>query len=449
MYNFIKATDKTWRSPNPSTNSGLNTNIMFNDNLNGTNGQFNTGNYDATVNYYIYYKKVSENFVNAAGTKIPPPTSFSQGKQTVIDSENFTYTSAEALPDTYRADGKIYKFKGWYKGTTKPATLKMEKTPSYAVTYDNQDDMTAVYEEAIPQANVILARTTAETVANNGTVTWIATLTNMGQAELSTALIKKSPAWSPGLTAPTSMVVTVTGGAAKTVPVTATNWTNGVSLGAAIPVGKSATIRFTTEASGTANKVLEAAITTSGNYSAVSAAATVRIKDNNQEVTTPVTEGFVSTPTFDFGQVNISSSAQQHGLIKSADYYNNGARNPYLRIKKTQPNWSLTAQLSQPKSATDSLPTATRLIFGQVPVASVANYNQPTELMTSVGVTRSLGLIADNSSVSIIGNQEFSGADVYQLDFQFDKVKLEVPANQGVKGQQYKAAVTWNLVTGP
>ncbi|MFG5435228.1 WxL domain-containing protein, partial [Enterococcus faecalis] len=24
-----------------------------------------------------------------------------------------------------------------------------------------------------------------------------------------------------------------------------------------------------------------------------------------------------------------------------------------------------------------------------------------------------------------------------------------VPANQGVKGQQYKAAVTWNLVTGP
>ncbi|MFG5436774.1 WxL domain-containing protein, partial [Enterococcus faecalis] len=24
-----------------------------------------------------------------------------------------------------------------------------------------------------------------------------------------------------------------------------------------------------------------------------------------------------------------------------------------------------------------------------------------------------------------------------------------VPANQGIKGQQYKAAVTWNLVTGP
>ncbi|MCT2365099.1 hypothetical protein M3695_12800 [Enterococcus faecalis] len=24
-----------------------------------------------------------------------------------------------------------------------------------------------------------------------------------------------------------------------------------------------------------------------------------------------------------------------------------------------------------------------------------------------------------------------------------------MPANQGVKGQQYQAAITWNLVTGP
>ncbi|WP_270311694.1 WxL domain-containing protein, partial [Enterococcus faecalis] len=99
----------------------------------------------------------------------------------------------------------------------------------------------------------------------------------------------------------------------------------------------------------------------------------------------------------------------------------NGTRNPYLRIKKTQANWSLTAQLSQPKSATDSLPTATRLLLGAAPVSSFSNYNQPTELKNAVGTT----------------------------DFTFNNVKLEVPANQGVKGQQYQAAVTWNLVTGP
>ncbi|EGO2687439.1 WxL domain-containing protein, partial [Enterococcus faecalis] len=37
----------------------------------------------------------------------------------------------------------------------------------------------------------------------------------------------------------------------------------------------------------------------------------------------------------------------------------------------------------------------------------------------------------------------------YQLDFTFANIKLEVPANQGMVGQQYQAAVTWNLVTGP
>ncbi|MFX4039748.1 hypothetical protein ACMUMO_14870, partial [Enterococcus faecalis] len=64
----------------------------------------------------------------------------------VIDSENFTYTSAKALPDTYTVGDKNYKFKGWYKGTDQ-TKMKTTKTPSYAVTYDDKDDMTAVYEE--------------------------------------------------------------------------------------------------------------------------------------------------------------------------------------------------------------------------------------------------------------------------------------------------------------
>ncbi|WP_172617284.1 hypothetical protein, partial [Enterococcus faecalis] len=40
-----------------------------------------------------------------------------------------------------------YKFKGWYKGKTKPNTLTTTKAPSYAVTYNNDDDLTVVYEE--------------------------------------------------------------------------------------------------------------------------------------------------------------------------------------------------------------------------------------------------------------------------------------------------------------
>ena len=399
--------------------------------------------------YTVTRKQVTENFVDTNGTKITPPTGFTQGNQIPMTSNTFKYTATRALPASYTTGGKTYIFQGWYKGKTKPNTLTTSTTPTYNTTFDGNDDMTAMYKEEVPKASVALTRTTAETVTSGGNVTWRATITNTSQAPLTTATIKKSTAWTTGLAAPTAMIVTPAGGTAKTVPVTATTWTNGVSLGTDIPVGKSATVQFTTKATGTAGQVLRAGITTSGNYSGVSASATVRVKDNDQAIVTPTAEGFISVPTFNFGQVGVAGSTQQHGLKEAADYYGNGTRNPYLRIKKTQPNWSLTAQLSQPKSATDSLPTATRLLLGAAPVSSFSNYNQPTELKNAVGTTSAISLNANNTATRIIANQQFTGSNIYQLDFTFNNVKLEVPANQGVKGQQYQAAVTWNLVTGP
>ncbi|MGI8158787.1 WxL domain-containing protein [Enterococcus faecalis] len=399
--------------------------------------------------YKVTRKQVTENFVDANGAKITAPTGFTQGNKIPMTSNTFKYTAAKALPATYTAGGKTYTFQGWYKGKTKPNTLTTSTTPTYNTTFDGNDDMTAMYKEEVPKASVALTRTTAETVTSGGNVTWRATITNTSQAPLTTATIKKSTAWTTGLAAPTAMIVTPAGGTAKTVPVTATTWTNGVSLGTDIPVGKSATVQFTTKATGTAGQVLRAGITTSGNYSGVSTSATVRVKDNDQAIVTPTAEGFISVPTFNFGQVDVASATKQHGLKKAADYYGNGTRNPYLRIKKTQPNWSLTAQLSQPKSATDSLPTATRLLLGAAPVSSFSNYNQPTELKNAVGTTSAISLNANNMATRIIANQQFTGSNIYQLDFTFNNVKLEVPANQGVKGQQYQAAITWNLVTGP
>ena len=405
---------------------------------------FNTTN---TINsmavYTVTRKQVTENFVNTSGAKITPPTGFTQGNQIPMTSNTFKYTAAKALPATYTAGGKTYTFQGWYKGKTKPNTLTTSTTPTYNTTFDGNDDMTAMYKEEVPKASVALTRTTAETVTSGGNVTWRATITNTSQAPLTTATIKKSTAWTTGLAAPTAMIVTPAGGTAKTVPVTATTWTNGVSLGTDIPAGKSATVQFTTKATGTAGQVLRAGITTSGNYSGVSTSATVRVKDNDQAIVTPTAEGFISVPTFNFGQVGVAGSTQQHSLKKAADYYGNGTRNPYLRIKKTQPNWSLTAQLSQPKSATDSLPTATRLLLGAAPVSSFSNYNQPTELKNAVGTTSAISLNANNTATRIIANQQFTGSNIYQLDFTFNNVKLEVPANQGVKGQQYQAAITW------
>ncbi|EGO8007568.1 WxL domain-containing protein [Enterococcus faecalis] len=407
-----------------------------------------TSTYKQTMNYKVTRKQVTENFVDANGAKITAPTGFTQGNQVPMNSNTFKYTAAEALPATYTAGGKTYTFQGWYKGKTKPSTLNKTTTPTFNATFDGNDDMTAMYKEEIPTASVTLTRP-KEVIDTNTNVIWTTTITNTSKAPLQNLNLKKGPNWSAGLTIPTFMEVTPEGETTKSIPVNSTLWTEGVSLPNALPIGKKVSIAFTTRATGKPNTVLKAEVVVFGGIKDSTVDNFVRIRPNDQEVVTPTTEGFISVPTFDFGQVGVAGSKQQHNLKKAADYYGNGTRNPYLRIKKTQPNWSLTAQLSQPKSATDSLPTATRLLLGAAPVFSFTNYNQPTELKNAVGTTSAISLTANNTATSIIANKQFTGSNVYQLDFTFNNVKLEVPANQGIKGQQYKAAVTWNLVTGP
>ncbi|EEU75670.1 WxL domain-containing protein [Enterococcus faecalis] len=407
---------------------------------------------DKPVYYYLTNRKVTENFVDASGAKITAPTGFKQGKQTVIDSDNFTYTSAKALPASYTADGKSYVLQGWYKGTEKPATLETSKTPSYSVTYNDQDDLTVVYKEGTISADLTM-RGAVDVIDNGAPMEyWEVLLKNTGEVPLTSIKIKPTTDWASGISAPTELFILGTGQNTKARPITKEQWEAGfeIPLDSSLPVGGQLTINLIgTKVTGQPGQVLKAAVEVTGNFGNLKASDTVRIKDLDQEIKEPTGEGFISVPTFDFGQVGVASATKQHGLKKAADYYGNGTRNPYVRISKTQPNWSLTAQLSQPKSATDSLPTATRLLLGAAPVSSFSNYNQPTELKNAIGTTNAIHLTANNAATSIIANQQFTGSDVYQLDFTFDNIKLEVPANQGTAGQQYQAAVTWNLVTGP
>ncbi len=416
--------------------------------LDESDGNIRYKTIEGPIYYHLTNRKVTENFVDANGTKITAPTGFTQGNQVPMTSNTFKYTAAKALPATYTAGGKTYTFQGWYKGKTKPSTLNKTTTPTFNATFDGNDDMTAMYKEEIPTASVTLTRP-KEVIDTNTNVIWTTTITNTSKAPLQNLTLKKGPNWSAGLTIPTFMEVTPEGETTKSIPVNSTLWTEGVSLPNAVPIGKKVSIAFTTRATGKPNTVLKAEVVVFGGIKDSAVDNFVRIRPNDQEVVTPTTEGFISVPTFDFGQVGVAGTKQQHSLKQAADYYGNGTRNPYVRIKKTQPNWSLTAQLSQPKSATDSLPTATRLLLGAAPVSSFTNYNQPTELKNTVGTTSAISLTANNTATSIIANKQFTGSNVYQLDFTFNNVKLEVPANQGVKGQQYKAAVTWNLVTGP
>ena len=101
-----------------------------------------------------------------------------------------------------------------------------------------------------------------------------------------------------------------------------------------------------TAVTGNPGQVLTADVEVTGNFGSLTAKDTVRIKDLDQEITSPDGDGFISTPTFDFGKLAISGSKQQYGLKKAADYYGNGTRNPYLRLNTSQANWSLTAAIA-------------------------------------------------------------------------------------------------------
>ncbi|MCD5148956.1 WxL domain-containing protein [Enterococcus faecalis] len=417
----------------------------------GTVGKnYNLASPEGTIYYYLENRRVTENFVDPSGAKITPPTGFTQGKQTVIDSDNFTYASTKALPDTYTTGDKSYKFKGWYKGKTKPGTLTTTKTPSYAVTYDDKDDMTAVYEEVQPTAEMTVSRL-LEVIPNEASMMWIVKLKNTSEVPLTNVKLAPTAKWAAGISPPTQLAVRIGNTPNKIIPVTAEQWQAGVKLDIEIPVNGEALVTVNTaKITGEPRQLLTAEMTASGNFSAVTASNFVRIQGEDQTITpTPVEEGFISTPTFDFGKITINSSTKQYGLKKAADYYGNGTRNPYLRIKTSQPNWQLTAQLSQLTASADSLPTSTRLLLGSADVIAIENYNQVTELTNKVGVTKALTLTSDGTSTPVILNNQFTGNDVYQLDFDFANVKLEVPANQGKINEKYQGTVTWNLVTGP
>ncbi|QZT49665.1 WxL domain-containing protein [Enterococcus faecalis] len=441
------------------TYSGIDSSVRYPPFLRRTVSYSSSGSITAlyqTISGPVYYhltnRKVTENFVNTSGAKITPPAGFTQGNQIPMTSNTFKYTSAKALPASYSAGGKTYVFQGWYKGKTKPNTLTTSTTPAYNTTFDDNDDMTAVYKEANISANLTI-RGAVDVIDNGATMEyWEVLLKNTGEAPLTSVKIKPTTDWAAGISTPTELFILGTGQNTKVRPITKEQWEAGfeIPLDSSLPVGGQLTINLLgTKVTGQPNQVLKAAVEVTGNFNKLTASDTVRIKDLDQETKEPTGEGFISVPTFNFGQVGVAGSTQQHSLKKAADYYGNGTRNPYLRIKKTQPNWSLTAQLSQPKSATDSLPTATRLLLGAAPVSSFSNYNQPTELKNAVGTTSTISLNANNTATRIIANQQFTGSNIYQLDFTFNNVKLEVPANQGVKGQQYQAAITWNLVTGP
>ncbi|EOJ66339.1 hypothetical protein, partial [Enterococcus faecalis] len=273
--------------------------------------------------YTVTRKQVTENFVDTNGTKITPPTGFTQGNQIPMTSNTFKYTSARALPASYSVGGKTYIFQGWYKGKTKPNTLTTSTTPTYNTTFDGNDDMTAVYKEANISANLTMRG--AVDVIDNGAAMeyWEVLLKNTGEAPLTSVKIKPTTDWAAGISTPTELFILGTGQNTKVRPITKEQWEAGfeIPLDSSLPVGGQLTINLLgTKVTGQPNQVLKAAVEVTGNFNKLTASDTVRIKDLDQETKEPTGEGFISVPTFNFGQVGVAGSTQQHSLKKAADY---------------------------------------------------------------------------------------------------------------------------------
>ena len=269
--------------------------------------------------YTVTRKQVNENFVDTNGTKITPPTGFTQGNQIPMTSNTFKYTAARALPASYSVGGKTYIFQGWYKGKTKPSTLTTSTTPTYNTTFDGNDDMTAVYKEANISANLTM-RGAVDVIDNGATMEyWEVLLKNTGEAPLTSVKIKPTTDWAAGISTPTELFILGTGQNTKVRPITKEQWEAGfeIPLDSSLPVGGQLTINLLgTKVTGQPNQVLKAAVEFTGNFNKLTASDTVRIKDLDQETKEPTGEGFISVPTFNFGQVGVAGSTQQHSLKK-------------------------------------------------------------------------------------------------------------------------------------
>ena len=196
--------------------------------------------------YTVTRKQVTENFVDTNGTKITPPTGFTQGNQIPMTSNTFKYTVTRALPASYTTGGKTYIFQGWYKGKTKPNTLTTSTTPTYNTTFDGNDDMTAVYKEANISANLTM-RGAVDVIDNGATMEyWEVLLKNTGEAPLTSVKIKPTTDWAAGISTPTELFILGTGQNTKVRPITKEQWEAGfeIPLDSSLPVGGQLTINL-------------------------------------------------------------------------------------------------------------------------------------------------------------------------------------------------------------
>lgn len=398
---------------------------------------------------YIFKKKqqlVVEKWVNELdGTTLIPMTG-NPNTNTVNDNDNFTGSASATVTDSSSA---IWDYVGWENVTDAPGTVNA--SPNYAINNIKGNKEIRYHYKARNTTVTMDLTPTPQVLPSGSTVSWSSRLTNTGPSPLNNLNLKATSNWAAGLTAPTQVTVTPASGPAQNYTITPADWASGFNLtGITVPSGgpnNYATITFSTVATGAVNQVLPAEIELDGNINTpMKADNFVRIDDPDEPNLNPVgNAGLINIPDFRFGLTEVKPFAQIKGLEASS--YQSGY-NPYIRLfdKESTGGWSLTAKLGQFTSGAQTLPTTTAIRLKNGDMKEVVNYNKHNESLTSVGSVGTKVIPSDSTTVALT-NGSIQG--VYQLDYAFNDVELDLLAHSGVAGLSYNATMDWTLTTAP
>ncbi|EOH77511.1 WxL domain-containing protein [Enterococcus malodoratus] len=172
----------------------------------------------------------------------------------------------------------------------------------------------------------------------------------------------------------------------------------------------------------------------------------------------------LTAPTaFNYGVQKIQGKETTYTLNPDAykedtDVVTNGF---YTRMKddrSTSTGWDLTAQLSDfTDSSEEVMPNSSgaAVKFDDLTIEAIANRDTPQEAVDTSAtdgpstVKASERLIAGDNAKTLVSAKSGEGKDTWQLRIPFEKVSLNLPANAGKKGSNYKAKLTWSLNDTP
>lgn len=402
-----------------------------------------------TTIQYVYRKKqhsITEKWVDQSDGSTLIPMTGNPKTSPIDDNDNFTGTASATITDTH---GAIWDYVGWENVTDNAGIVN--PSASYAVNTIKAAKEIRYHYQARNTTATLDLNPTPQVTASGGSVSWSSRLTNTGTSTLNNLKLKATSNWASGLSAPTQVTVTPAGGAPQNFTVTPVDWVGGFNLtGINVPNGgpnNYADITFTDTATGAVNQVLPAEIEIDGNMAnSLKAENFVRIDDPDEPNLKPLgNAGLINIPDFRFGDVEVKPFAQTKGL--DAASYQAGYK-PYIRFKDQESlsGWSLTAKLGQFTSGSKTLPATTSIELNNGSLKEVQNYNKHNESLSGGTSVGNKSIPSDSTTVALTNG---AAQGVYQLDYAFNDVELELLAHSGIAGLSYTADMDWTLTTAP